>query len=100
MGGCDGPGAIIHDAHTIAQWVVLGGVLPVTWPLPCLRVDPLFTMPNDSDRVVGAALFVGLGLGFWQQASGSEAAVYYSPHVLEVRWEASRRGLMNGYGLE
>lgn len=38
-----------------------------------------------SDRVVGAALFVGLGLGFWQQASGSEAAVYYSPHVLEVK---------------
>ena len=37
-----------------------------------------------SDRVVRAALFVGLGLGFWQQASGSEAAVYYSPHVLEV----------------
>ena len=40
---------------------------------------------NNSDKVVGAALFVGLGLGFWQQASGSEAAVYYSPHVLEVR---------------
>lgn len=34
--------------------------------------------------MIGAALFVGLGLGFWQQASGSEAAVYYSPHVLEV----------------
>ena len=40
---------------------------------------------RNSDKVVGAALFVGLGLGFWQQASGSEAAVYYSPHVLEVR---------------
>lgn len=40
--------------------------------------------------MVGAALFVGLGLGFWQQASGSEAAVYYSPHVLEVGEE--RRG--------
>lgn len=43
------------------------------------------TERNNSDRVVRAALFVGLGLGFWQQASGSEAAVYYSPHVLEVR---------------
>lgn len=50
-----------------------------------------------SDRVVGAALFVGLGLGFWQQASGSEAAVYYSPHVLEVR-ETERRGW--GWGWE
>lgn len=36
---------------------------------------------------MAAALFVGLGLGFWQQASGSEAAVYYSPHVLEVSEE-------------
>ena len=41
--------------------------------------------------MVGAALFVGLGLGFWQQASGSEAAVYYSPHVLEVGEERRRR---------
>ncbi|CAN0484427.1 unnamed protein product, partial [Discosporangium mesarthrocarpum] len=35
------------------------------------------------DKVLRAALVVGLGLGFWQQASGSEAAVYYSPHVLQ-----------------
>lgn len=47
--------------------------------------------PHVRDRVVGAALFVGLGLGFWQQASGSEAAVYYSPHVLEVGEERRRR---------
>jgi hypothetical protein len=25
---------------------------------------------------------MGLGLGFFQQASGSEAAVYYSPQIL------------------
>eukprot|EP00903_Cladosiphon_okamuranus_P016207 g14955.t1 len=49
-----------------------------------------------SDRVVGAALFVGLGLGFWQQASGSEAAVYYSPHVLEAAGMTSRGLLLAG----
>jgi predicted MFS family arabinose efflux permease len=36
-----------------------------------------------SDEVRRYALVIGLGLGFWQQASGSEAAVYYSPEVLE-----------------
>ncbi|CAM9206663.1 unnamed protein product [Ascophyllum nodosum] len=49
-----------------------------------------------SDRVVRAALFVGLGLGFWQQASGSEAAVYYSPHVLEATGMNSRGLLLAG----
>lgn len=43
---------------------------------------------------MGAALFVGLGLGFWQQASGSEAAVYYSPHVLEVRERRALQGVL------
>eukprot|EP00611_Tribonema_gayanum_P004868 TRINITY_DN140_c0_g1_i7.p1 TRINITY_DN140_c0_g1~~TRINITY_DN140_c0_g1_i7.p1 ORF type:complete len:522 (-),score=160.57 TRINITY_DN140_c0_g1_i7:1182-2747(-) len=36
-----------------------------------------------SDRAIAAAVSIGLGLGFWQQASGSEAAVYYSPEVLK-----------------
>ncbi|CAM9643191.1 unnamed protein product [Ectocarpus fasciculatus] len=49
-----------------------------------------------SDKVVRAALFVGLGLGFWQQASGSEAAVYYSPHVLEAAGMTSRGLLLAG----
>ncbi|CAN0082477.1 unnamed protein product, partial [Hapterophycus canaliculatus] len=49
-----------------------------------------------SDRVVRAALFVGLGLGFWQQASGSEAAVYYSPHVLQAAGMSSRGLLLAG----
>ncbi|CAM9622014.1 unnamed protein product, partial [Phaeothamnion confervicola] len=35
-----------------------------------------------SEAAVQAAVVVGVGLGFWQQASGSEAAVYYSPEVL------------------
>lgn len=30
-----------------------------------------------------SALWLGLGLGIAQQASGSEAAVYYSPAVLD-----------------
>ncbi|CAB1102967.1 unnamed protein product [Ectocarpus sp. CCAP 1310/34] len=51
---------------------------------------------DASDKVVRAALFVGLGLGFWQQASGSEAAVYYSPHVLEAAGMTSRGLLLAG----
>ncbi len=38
-----------------------------------------------SDPVQLSALLIALGLGFWQQATGSEAAVYYSPSIL---WEA------------
>jgi len=29
-------------------------------------------------------VLLGLGLGFFQQASGSEAAVYYSPTIMSV----------------
>eukprot|EP00612_Vaucheria_litorea_P001025 CAMPEP_0171452226 /NCGR_PEP_ID=MMETSP0945-20130129/415_1 /TAXON_ID=109269 /ORGANISM="Vaucheria litorea, Strain CCMP2940" /LENGTH=512 /DNA_ID=CAMNT_0011976843 /DNA_START=64 /DNA_END=1599 /DNA_ORIENTATION=- len=49
-----------------------------------------------SDNVIKAAAFVGLGLGFWQQATGSEAAVYYSPTVLADAGITSRGALLLG----
>jgi MFS family permease len=49
-----------------------------------------------TDPVVKAAAFVGLGLGFWQQATGSEAAVYYSPTVLEDAGITSRGPVLLG----
>jgi sugar porter (SP) family MFS transporter len=48
------------------------------------------------DPVQRAALFIGLGLGFWQQASGSEAAVYYTPTVLQNAGMDSRSLLLMG----
>lgn len=46
------------------------------------------------DPIIKAAMFVGLGLGFWQQASGSEAAVYYSPIILDEAGFTSRGSLL------
>mmetsp|Transcript_7407 Transcript_7407/g.11063 ORF Transcript_7407/g.11063 Transcript_7407/m.11063 type:complete len:576 (-) Transcript_7407:92-1819(-) len=46
---------------------------------------------RPQDKAIKAAVTIGLGLGFWQQASGSEAAVYYSPEVLKNSgWEGRK----------
>lgn len=59
MGG--GAGRDRHDPRVLATWSEL--LCSVS---PALR----------------STLYLGLGLGIAQQASGSEAAVYYSPSVL------------------
>ncbi|CAB1111751.1 unnamed protein product [Ectocarpus sp. CCAP 1310/34] len=52
-----------------------------------------------SDRTVKAAMVLGIGLGFWQQASGSEAAVYYTPEVLKDKGWANRAILRGNMGV-
>ncbi|CAM9871628.1 unnamed protein product, partial [Laminaria digitata] len=51
------------------------------------------------DRVVKAAMLLGVGLGFWQQASGSEAAVYYTPEVLKQKGWADADILKGNMGV-
>ncbi len=43
-----------------------------------------------------SALLIALGLGFWQQATGSEAAVYYSPSILREAGYVERRQMLGG----
>lgn len=51
---------------------------------------------KPKDRAVRSAVCIGVGLGFWQQASGSEAAVYYGPEVLaQSGWSADQLLLGN-----
>lgn len=85
-----------YYTRRLAQWACIDGGFP-----------PARTPPNNRDALVSAdpptrtktatwsellcsmspvlrsTLFLGLGLGIAQQASGSEAAVYYSPSVLD-----------------
>ncbi|CAM9373855.1 unnamed protein product [Ascophyllum nodosum] len=51
------------------------------------------------DRVVKAAMIVAVGLGFWQQASGSEAAVYYTPEVLKTKGWDDKKILIGNIGV-
>eukprot|EP01084_Bolivina_argentea_P172329 298522_1 len=37
----------------------------------------------SNEKYIQWALFIGVGLCFFQQASGNEAAVYYTPHIFE-----------------
>ncbi|CAM9689067.1 unnamed protein product [Scytosiphon promiscuus] len=54
-----------------------------------------------TDRTVKAAMVLGVGLGFWQQASGSEveAAVYYTPEVLKNKGWQNRAILRGNMGV-
>mmetsp|Transcript_28650 Transcript_28650/g.37550 ORF Transcript_28650/g.37550 Transcript_28650/m.37550 type:complete len:526 (-) Transcript_28650:172-1749(-) len=38
---------------------------------------------SPEDKMIKRVILIALGLGFWQQASGSESVVYYTPLVLE-----------------
>ncbi|CAM9351366.1 unnamed protein product, partial [Chrysoparadoxa australica] len=52
-----------------------------------------------TDPLIKTAMAIGLGLAFWQQASGSEAAVYYSPEVLEDNGWSGRKLFYGNLGV-
>jgi len=57
--------------------------------------DTLFS----KNPVVQRVMLVVIGLGFWQQANGSEAAVYYTPIVLQSSGVTSDSMLLLGTSL-
>ncbi len=74
----------IHNA--VIQQNLHGSGAEVSW------IDAL--LPSDSVHM--SALLIALGLGFWQQATGSEAAVYYSPSILQEAGYVERRQMLAG----
>eukprot|EP00638_Chattonella_subsalsa_P006603 CAMPEP_0117754464 /NCGR_PEP_ID=MMETSP0947-20121206/12847_1 /TAXON_ID=44440 /ORGANISM="Chattonella subsalsa, Strain CCMP2191" /LENGTH=387 /DNA_ID=CAMNT_0005573563 /DNA_START=102 /DNA_END=1262 /DNA_ORIENTATION=+ len=47
-------------------------------------------------KLLQRVIWIVLGLGFWQQASGSESVVYYTPTVLEEAGLTSETQLLGG----
>jgi len=70
-----------------------GGALPLTWR-ELLRLDAL---PNPADGYLLRVVATVVGLGFWQQATGSEAVLYYSATFLEEAGLTSARQRLLGY---
>ncbi len=74
----------IHNA--VIQQNMHGGGVEVSWIEALLPSYPVHT----------SALLIALGLGFWQQATGSEAAVYYSPSILREAGYVKRGEMLGG----
>mmetsp|Transcript_59398 Transcript_59398/g.112103 ORF Transcript_59398/g.112103 Transcript_59398/m.112103 type:complete len:613 (+) Transcript_59398:128-1966(+) len=65
---------------------------PLTWR-EVLWIDPL----PPSDAYLRRVILIVAGLGFWQQATGSEAVLYYSGSFLEQAGLDSREERLMGY---
>lgn len=59
-------------------------------PVPCFDEHAWFVAPATwkdvlvpKDKVVKAAVLLGVGLGFWQQASGSEVRVLFVSWLID-----------------
>ena len=80
-----------HEARRIGP-KASSGDNSITWR-QLLLLDAL----DDQEAYLRGVVFTVIGIGFWQQASGSEAVLYYSSIFLEQAGLTSVRQRLGGY---